>query len=538
MGVVREYLARLREEFGWGGDEEPMPTPSAAHVAVAIGDPKAFATNACVFIASAGDAPVGLIVLAADGLDSADRAPLIACSAAVNALRLGYCLIGRLRRDAIAVLAAGLAPYELDTLGSTLQATLMQTLNSHAGGQPQAFALRLKVVHCEAGATFDSLLNAAGFEQAGTRGAAGRAEANEPGAEALARVPAGQSGKTGSAPATSAYESDRARGGPLPGQLPGLLMLGAKLGGITQVQPWSRANQTLLLPNDHASRDIPASWSAMLEEFGRGMNRGDVVLHYQPKFQASTYEVVGVEALMRWRHPKQGFIAPDKFIPVIEAVGDCRAMTEWVLEKILAAQAELFAAGYPIEMSVNVPAMLISDRAFATAALNIAARRCAPIGFEITETGVFGDPEGALENLHRFAEAGIRIAIDDYGVGMSSLTYLKRLPAHELKIDKSFVSGMTHSHRDPIIVRSTIDLAHGLAMTATAEGIESPTELALLRVMGCDHIQGYLMAKPMPLDQLRVFLADKGRLAHLPRDITALARADLDWVPQVQAAAG
>ena len=128
------------------------------------------------------------------------------------------------------------------------------------------------------------------------------------------------------------------------------------------------------------------------------------------------------------------------------------------------------------------------------------------IGLEITETAVIQDPEAALANLRALADAGIRIAIDDYGSGLSSLSYLKQLPASELKIDQMFISGLIDSHRDPLLVRSSIDLAHALDMEVTAEGVDSPAALALLKVMGCDVIQGFLIAQPMRLGELRAFL--------------------------------
>ena len=137
------------------------------------------------------------------------------------------------------------------------------------------------------------------------------------------------------------------------------------------------------------------------------------------------------------------------------------------------------------------------------------------IGFEITETAVIGDPDAALANLRDFTQAGIRIAIDDYGSGLSSLAYLKQLPAHELKIDRLFVSGLTDSHRDPLLVRSSIDLAHALEMEVTAEGVDDAMSLSLLRVMGCDLLQGYFISPPLPLDGLTSFLDDASQAERL-----------------------
>ena len=132
----------------------------------------------------------------------------------------------------------------------------------------------------------------------------------------------------------------------------------------------------------------------------------------------------------------------------------------------------------------------------------------AMLGFEVTETSVIRDPESAIANLQRFADIGIRVAIDDYGAGLSSLAYLKQLPARELKIDKLFVTQLTSSNRDPLIVRSTIDLAHALDMEVVAEGVETHAALALLTVMGCDMIQGFLISRPIALDAFVSFLRE------------------------------
>jgi EAL domain-containing protein (putative c-di-GMP-specific phosphodiesterase class I) len=131
---------------------------------------------------------------------------------------------------------------------------------------------------------------------------------------------------------------------------------------------------------------------------------------------------------------------------------------------------------------------------------------------------VTDDPTTAIAHLNRIADAGVKIAIDDYGSGLSSLAYLKQLPAHELKIDRMFVSGLTESHRDPLLVRSSIDLAHAMEMQVTAEGVDDPISLALLKVMGCDLVQGYLISRPLPLDGLISYLVGEHHLEHSKHD--------------------
>jgi EAL domain-containing protein (putative c-di-GMP-specific phosphodiesterase class I) len=153
-------------------------------------------------------------------------------------------------------------------------------------------------------------------------------------------------------------------------------------------------------------------------------------------------------------------------------------------------------------VSVNVSGRLLSDESFADFALAAVQASGARLCFEITETAVVGNPEAALRILDRFAEAGVSVSLDDYGSGLSSLTYLKQIRADELKIDKSFVLGLDDSARDALLVKSTIDLAHGLGMKVTAEGVETPTALALLRGMGCDMAQGYLIGRPVSFPAL------------------------------------
>ena len=186
-----------------------------------------------------------------------------------------------------------------------------------------------------------------------------------------------------------------------------------------------------------------------------------------------------------------------------------------MLARAVADQAVLAESGHPIEIYVNLSGQLLADPQFAARALATVAGSAAPIGFEITETAVIDDPETAIRHLHAFREAGVRIAIDDYGSGLSSLAYLKQLPAHELKIDRMFVSGLVDSHRDPLLVRSSIDLAHALEMEVTAEGVDNPMSLALLRVMGCDLLQGYLISPPVSLPELLTFLGNDTHLREL-----------------------
>ncbi len=273
----------------------------------------------------------------------------------------------------------------------------------------------------------------------------------------------------------------------------------------------------------------PSERLALMRDLRGALSNGDIFLCYQPKFRSRTDEIDSIEALIRWRHPTRGMIAPEQFIALAEETGEIRAVTEWVLKQAMRDQARLAADGHPLTVYVNISGRLLGDRQFADSALRLARDCAGPLGFEITETAVIFDPEGALRDLAAFAAAGIRIAIDDYGSGWSSLAYLKKLPAHELKIDRMFITDLTGSHRDPLLVRSTIDLAHALDMEVTAEGVDTPAALALLRVMGCDLIQGFLIAPPMTVDELGSFLGQRQYLVNIDVAMPTLSRAGSSW---------
>lgn len=257
-------------------------------------------------------------------------------------------------------------------------------------------------------------------------------------------------------------------------------------------------------------RGVPESSGNLADDLDAAIVRGELFLVHQPKVRARTGDVASVETLVRWQHPKRGLVGPNDFIGLAEERGEMRRITEWVILHAISEQRSLITCGHTLPFNVNISARVLADRDFADWAIAAVRDASGPIGFEITETAMIADPQGALRNLHLFADAGISIAIDDYGAGLSSLAYLKQLPAHELKIDRMFISGLSSSHRDPLLVRSTIDLAHALDMEVTAEGVDSPAALALLKVMGCDTIQGFLLAMPMPLGELRTYLDTRG----------------------------
>lgn len=254
---------------------------------------------------------------------------------------------------------------------------------------------------------------------------------------------------------------------------------------------------------------------ALIRDLRRAIEVGGLELHYQPKFRSRTGAIDGAEALLRWPRAACADVSIERLIRLAESTGAIRDLTEWVVDRAVADQARLAAAGHDLLIYVNISGVLLPDAAFTRALLIKLAAANGRIGLEITETAVIQDPEAALANLRTLADAGVRIAIDDYGSGLSSLSYLKQLPASELKIDQMFISGLIDSHRDPLLVRSSIDLAHALDMEVTAEGVDDPLALQLLRVMGCDLVQGYLISPPLPLDRFEAFLAEFDGGAHL-----------------------
>jgi EAL domain-containing protein (putative c-di-GMP-specific phosphodiesterase class I)/GGDEF domain-containing protein/sensor domain CHASE-containing protein len=273
----------------------------------------------------------------------------------------------------------------------------------------------------------------------------------------------------------------------------------------------ARAGRQKFAVFDEALYGDPAKNLSLMSEMRQSIAAGHMLLHHQPKYDLRLGAVTGVEALVRWRHPTRGLVPPDAFIGMAEDTGHIRPLTDWVIDQAVADQRTFKDNGVELEVAINISGRLLDDDAFATDALARLERAVAPICFEITETAVIEQPDVALGIIERFASAGVKVAIDDYGTGLSSLAYLKQIRANELKIDKSFVFAMAASQRDALLVRSTVDLAHGLGLQVTAEGVESPTALALLSGMGCDLAQGYLIARPLPLNELLTFMAEEER---------------------------
>ena len=255
---------------------------------------------------------------------------------------------------------------------------------------------------------------------------------------------------------------------------------------------------------------------ALLGELDNALADGQIWVAYQPKADVKTGEITSSEALVRWSHPERGLVPPDHFIPVIEQSGRIHNLTLFVLERALTDLSQWQALRPEMSVAVNISAPLLDDPAFAeevSAVLNKTKVDPARVTLEITESAALANPERAVAAMERLCALGVKLSIDDYGTGQSTLSYLKRLPASEIKIDKSFITDLVDTRNDQILVRSTIELAHELGFKVVAEGIEDAACLALLASMGCDTAQGWHIGKPMPAAAFAEMLEPRIKLA-------------------------
>jgi predicted signal transduction protein with EAL and GGDEF domain len=244
---------------------------------------------------------------------------------------------------------------------------------------------------------------------------------------------------------------------------------------------------------------------ALLGDLRRAIDQDQLLLHYQPKVDAHTKQTLGVEALVRWQHPERGLVPPNDFIPLAERTGLIGPLTHYVLDAALRQCRDWLQGGHELPVAVNVSARRLLDLKFPDEVATLLARWEIPawmLVIEITESTIMADPAHALEVLGRLSEMGVQVSIDDFGTGYSSMAYLKTLPVHELKVDRSFVSQMLSSTSDAVIVRSTVDLGRNLGLRVVAEGVEDPATWDALDTLGCDVIQGYYVSRPVPADDL------------------------------------
>lgn len=243
----------------------------------------------------------------------------------------------------------------------------------------------------------------------------------------------------------------------------------------------------------------------LMTELRRAIHENSLRLHLQPQVNAARGEVCGFEVLLRWTHPEYGFIPPDEFIPMAEQTGLIRPLTRWVVDQALTCCRIMKDRGHDLRVSVNISARNLQEPDFAEGINNLLERHgleADRLILEVTETATMIDPKSALKALRTLYDAGIRLSIDDFGTGYSSLSYIRKLPVHEIKIDRSFVMEMDQNADDATIVRTTINMCHDLGFEVVAEGVETGATCDLLRNMSCDIMQGYYLARPMPEDEV------------------------------------
>jgi diguanylate cyclase (GGDEF)-like protein len=238
----------------------------------------------------------------------------------------------------------------------------------------------------------------------------------------------------------------------------------------------------------------------LVTQFRSAIDDGQIEVHYQPKVALATKQVLGAEALVRWRHPELGMLNPDEFISIVETTGLVDVLTSFVLDRSLRRVRQWLDDGLQLSVAVNLSVRNLDDGDFPDRVIEALRRHSVPAGlvsFEITESAVMREPERALPVLRRLHEIGVGLAVDDFGTGYSSLAYLRRLPVDEVKIDKSFVLGMGSDLSDLAVVRAIVDLGHSLSLTVVAEGVEEDAVRLQLTEMGCDVAQGFLFSRPL-----------------------------------------
>jgi len=254
---------------------------------------------------------------------------------------------------------------------------------------------------------------------------------------------------------------------------------------------------------DTGMRTFREEHLSLLGDLQQAVDNNELILYYQPKVAINGAGGDEAEALVRWIHPRKGFIPPGEFIPFAEQTGYIKELTRWVLARAIKQAGQWLREGRPVKVSVNLSTRDLLDPGLpATVASLIDLASLPPdyLCLEITESGFMDEPAKALDVLHKLRTLGLSLAIDDYGTGYSSLAYIRRLPITELKIDRAFVLELAHSQGDAQIVRSTIELGHRLGLKVVAEGVEDQPVVAVLAEMGCDRIQGYVFGKPMPAE--------------------------------------
>jgi diguanylate cyclase (GGDEF)-like protein len=257
----------------------------------------------------------------------------------------------------------------------------------------------------------------------------------------------------------------------------------------------------------------------LMADLRAALTQNSLELHYQPQLNLADGRVIGIEALLRWQHPQHGYISPEEIISLAEQTGLIHEIAYWVLAHAVDQSKRWHDAGMLLSVAVNLSAHNLQDDRIVDQVRTLLARTRFPARYltlEITENAMMANPDRAVNILAHLDAMGVHISVDDFGTGFSSLSYLKRLPVHELKIDKSFVTDMATDENDAVIVRSTIDLAHNLGLSVVAEGVEDLEAWDILQILRCDTAQGYYMCKPLAATDFLSWLQDNhaGRPGH------------------------
>jgi len=267
----------------------------------------------------------------------------------------------------------------------------------------------------------------------------------------------------------------------------------------------------------HASTPLEQNPSINDDDLRKAVENNDFILHYQPQIDIETGAVSGLEALVRWIHPRLGLVFPDHFIPRLESLGLINRLSWFVMAKGF-SELPHFHNGRKknLTLSVNIPASALRELDFPDRTISLASKCGIPsksIVIEITESGIIGELSRTLDVLTRLRVKGIHLSIDDFGTGYSMLQQLHLVPASELKIDKSFVRSVHLKRVKQVMVRKTIEIGHEIGMRVVAEGVETQEELGYLRANGCDAVQGFLYCPPLPIPDLQRWLLEFGSRA-------------------------
>ncbi|MDG2970089.1 bifunctional diguanylate cyclase/phosphodiesterase [Pseudomonas extremaustralis] len=278
---------------------------------------------------------------------------------------------------------------------------------------------------------------------------------------------------------------------------------------IAMQQAKSTQGCTFHIFNERINRNA-RSLADLESELRRALRRDELELHYQPRLDLDDGHIVGLEALVRWRHGERGLLPPSEFVPLAEQSGLIVPLGYWVISRALRDMQDLRERGLPpLHMAVNLSFRQFQDSQLLSTLSRLIAERGVEaqwLEFELTETAVMRRSDLVKQTMDALGRLGVRFSLDDFGTGFSSFVHLNSLPIALLKIDKSFVGGMEEREENRKLVHAMINLAHNLNLEVVAEGVETPEQLALLRLFGCDQAQGYLISKPLPLAELVEYL--------------------------------